>query len=111
MITDEEIRWSHSQNKSLPKRKGVLKNLDKFDANFFGILQRQVQSMDPQGRVMLECAYEAILDAGLNPQELRNTRTGCFVALCFSEAEKSVFSDVATDGYGLPGFVTILNFI
>lgn len=96
-------------SKELPKRKGVIKNLQKFDATFFGIHQRQVLAMDPQGRIIIECAFEAVLDAGFNPQELRGTNTGCFSALCFSEAEKSFLFDMVTiDGFNLSGFAHLL---
>lgn len=55
--------------------------------------------MDPQGRALIETAYEAILDAGIHPQSLRETRTGVFVANCFSEAEKNMVIDtVGIDG-------------
>lgn len=92
--------------KELPKRKGVIKELEKFDANFFGIHKRQVLAMDPQSRIALECSFEAVLDAGLSLLELRGTRTGCFAAICFSEAEKSMLFDrIETDGFNLAGFV------
>lgn len=39
-------------------------NLDKFDADFFGIPESEVNYMDPQERIFLEGTYEAIIDAG-----------------------------------------------
>lgn len=95
-ITDEEARWSHTTCQEIPKRKGVLNNLAKFDATFFGIHAKQAHTMDPQGRILIECAYEAILDAGLHPQALRDTSVGCYNAVCLSESEKtSVYEDVS----------------
>lgn len=85
---------------------GVIKNLPKFDALFFGIHSTQADTMDPQGRIVLECAYEAIMDAGIHPQSLRNTNTGVFVAVCFSEAEKNFMHDNLTkNGMALSGLV------
>lgn len=48
----------------LPKRSGKVKNLTNFDAAFFGVHPKQANSMDPQLRMLLEVAYEAIVDAG-----------------------------------------------
>jgi amino acid adenylation domain-containing protein len=38
-----------------------------FDAPFFGVSRREAQAMDPQHRVMLECAWSALEDAGVDP--------------------------------------------
>lgn len=104
MITDDEVRWNHDLSQEIPKRKGVINNLTKFDAQFFGIHGKQAHAMDPQGRQLIETAYEAILDAGIHPNTLRDTKTGVFVAVCFSETEKLVFFDtVRNDGWGLAG--------
>lgn len=46
---------------------------------FFGVPPRQVNSMDPRHRLVLETTYECIVDAGYNPKELRGTRTGIYI--------------------------------
>lgn len=57
----------------LPKRNGKLKDISHFDAAFFGVHSKQANTMDPQLRLMMEVAYEAILDGGEEPKErLRN---------------------------------------
>jgi len=43
---------------------GVLKDIDKFDAEFFGYSDRESQVLDPQHRIFLECAWEALEQAG-----------------------------------------------
>lgn len=48
----------------LPRRSGKLKDLSKFDATFFGVHAKQAHTMDPQLRLLLEVAYEAIVDGG-----------------------------------------------
>lgn len=48
----------------LPRRSGKLKDLSRFDASFFGVHPKQAHTMDPQLRLLLEVAYEAILDGG-----------------------------------------------
>lgn len=84
--------------------KGVIKNLNKFDAQFFGIHGKQINIMDPQGRIAIEVAFEAIMDAGIHPQAIRNSKTGVFVASCFSEAEMNfMFDNLQEGGMALPG--------
>jgi acyl transferase domain-containing protein/acyl carrier protein len=58
---------------------GLLDRVDGFDAEFFGIAGREAQLMDPQQRLFLEVAWEALEFAGIPPTSLRGTRTGVFV--------------------------------
>jgi len=46
------------------KASSVLEDADLFDAEFFGYSPREAELMDPQQRVFLECAWEALEDAG-----------------------------------------------
>jgi len=47
-------------------RMGKLKQIEKFDGAFFGIMSRIGDTVDPQSRILLETTYEAIVDAGIN---------------------------------------------
>ena len=49
--------------------KGYLSDIDLFDASFFGISPREAELIDPQHRVMLECAWEAMEEAGYDPAQ------------------------------------------
>ncbi|GAB3932893.1 polyketide synthase [Mucilaginibacter myungsuensis] len=53
------------------KARGVLKDPGAFDAGFFSIVPRLAQLMDPQQRVFLEIAYEALESAGHLPQHFK----------------------------------------
>jgi acyl transferase domain-containing protein/acyl carrier protein len=48
------------------KAKGVLDNVADFDAAFFGLSPKEAQITDPQQRLFLECAWEALEQAGYN---------------------------------------------
>lgn len=49
--------------------KGILEGVELFDANFFGIAPREAELMDPQHRVLMECAWAAMEDAGYVPAQ------------------------------------------
>ncbi len=55
------------------KRAAVLDDIDLFDAGFFGLSPRDASIMDPQHRIFLECAWEALERAGWNPDEFPGT--------------------------------------
>ena len=45
----------------------ILKDVELFDAEFFGMYPREAAVCDPQARVLLECAWQALEDAGYDP--------------------------------------------
>ncbi len=59
------------KNPNYVKARGVLDDIELFDAAFFGFSPREAQIRDPQHRLFLECAWEAIEDAGYNPDAYR----------------------------------------
>ena len=58
-----EVRTAQNYVKARP----ILENVDRFDAEFFSMYPREAALADPQQRVLLECAWQALEDAGYDP--------------------------------------------
>jgi epothilone polyketide synthase D len=83
---------------------GFLPDLERFDPTFFGISPREASSIDPQLRLLLECSWEALEDAGIPGDSLMGSATGVFMGVCGTEYQLRAMLDVeATTGYGLLG--------
>lgn len=59
-----------------------LEQVDGFDADFFGLSADEVEHIDPQQRLFLEVAWEALEQGGILPRSLAGTQTGVFIGLC-----------------------------
>ena len=67
------------------RRGGYLDDIAHFDAGLFGIAPREALSMDPQQRLTLETAWEALERAGVAAEQLAGVDVGVFVGLCNSD--------------------------
>lgn len=56
------------KNANYVKASGVLSNVEMFDAHLFGYSPGEAAIMDPQHRIFMECAWEALEDAGCNAE-------------------------------------------
>jgi len=92
--------------KAITREGGFLDRIDGFDAAYFNILAREAERMDPQQRVFLEVAMEALDDAGLTREGLRGSRTGAFVASYHNDYQLLEYRDhEAIDARTLTGTV------
>lgn len=83
---------------------GFLKEIDRFDADFFGITSAEANRMDPQQRLILEVSYEALQHAGLPIEQLKEQSVGVFIGV--SSADYSHFNlsnSNAIDMYSITG--------
>ncbi|MEU9649677.1 SDR family NAD(P)-dependent oxidoreductase [Streptomyces sp. NPDC048110] len=76
---------------------GYLRDIDRFDADFFGIPAREAQNLDPQQRLLLESAWHALEDGGIDPRSLKDTRTGVFVGVSYADYAR-LLARGGTDG-------------
>jgi amino acid adenylation domain-containing protein len=74
-FSNEELAGSGIDVSRLPSNyvpaRAILENPEYFDAAFFGYTPREAEIMDPQQRVFLETAWEALENAGYDPERYR----------------------------------------
>jgi pimaricinolide synthase PimS1 len=78
---------------------GFLADAAEFDAEFFGIGPREARAMDPQQRVLLEAAWEAWEDAGIDPASLAGSETGVFAGVMHHDYAQLGSEPAGIDGY------------
>jgi len=103
-------RWSlddlHDDDPAAPGKMntrwgGFLTDVDRFDAAFFGISPREAAHIDPQQRLLMEVAWEALEDAGLPAEKLRGQPVGVFVGMSsydYGGRQLARFNEIR-DGY------------
>ena len=60
-------------------------DIDQFDAGFFRISPVEAELLDPQQRMMLETSWQALEDAGMDPDRLRESLTGVYTGISNDE--------------------------
>ena len=83
---------------------GFLRGLEQFDPAFFQISPREAPSIDPQERLLLETAWEALEHAGILPQQISGSDTGVYMGLCGNEYQIRALADAEQiDAYSYLG--------
>lgn len=84
--------------RSVSKWGAFLDDVAGFDADFFGISDREATAVDPQHRLLLETAWEAIEHAGIDPATLQGSLTGVFMGLTHGD-----YQLLAADAHSIEG--------
>ncbi|CAG9858327.1 unnamed protein product [Phyllotreta striolata] len=87
----------------LPTRVATMNDVDKFDASFFNMHPKLAECTDPKQRILLETVFEAIVDSGYNPSELRGSNTGVYLGIS-SPTHVDSYHKKDTGGYTNLGY-------
>ncbi|RYC61650.1 hypothetical protein CHU98_g4553 [Xylaria longipes] len=88
--------WSPNGRRSTSATKGahfLRQDISKFDAGFFGLPKHDADAIDPQQRIIMEVAYEALERAGIPLEKLAGTRTGVFMGHLTSDYRDMICRD------------------
>ncbi|OXV06462.1 hypothetical protein Egran_05770 [Elaphomyces granulatus] len=100
-------RWApyhsrHPRNEELLAKttsKGYfLDKIEDFDASFFSVSPREAEQMDPQQRIALEVAWEALENAGISPQRLAGSNTSVYMGVNSDDYGKLILEDLQNVG-------------
>ncbi|XP_059412941.1 mycocerosic acid synthase-like polyketide synthase [Carassius carassius] len=67
--------------KTYTAKAALIDGLNEFDHKFFGISNAETITMDPQHKLLLQCTYRALEDAGIPMEKASGMRTGVFLGL------------------------------
>ena len=108
-------RWQTSQfydaridtpGKIYTRYGSFLDQVDSFDNDFFSIMPKEAQALDPQQRILLEVCWEALENAGFAPFSLKNSQTGVFIGISnndYMQAQTRSGKPETIDAYSLTG--------
>ncbi|MEV6325384.1 SDR family NAD(P)-dependent oxidoreductase [Nocardia sp. NPDC051787] len=108
IVDAPENRWpvADSAPRRARRRAGLLTGpIDAMDTEFLGVAPREAASMDPQQRLVLEVAWEAMEDAALVPDGPAAARTGVFLGVSWQEYQRTITPDwvSSVDAHTLTG--------
>ncbi len=74
-----------SPGRSVTQEGAFLHDAADFDADLFGMSPREARDIDPQQRVVLETAWEALENARIDPLSLKGSRTGVYCGVMYHD--------------------------
>ncbi|AVZ76750.1 polyketide synthase [Streptomyces lunaelactis] len=74
----------------MARQGGYLRDVSGFDADFFGVSGREADVLDPQHRLLLEVAWEALEHAGLRPDRMAGSSTGMYLGISYNDFYESL---------------------
>ncbi|PRP98516.1 Phthiocerol/phenolphthiocerol synthesis polyketide synthase type I PpsA [Enhygromyxa salina] len=90
--------------KSTTRAGGFLADVAGFEPSFFGVTPTEAAQMDPQQRLILELAWEALEDARIRPRSLREQAVGVFIGAMWSDYARLTSADAESiDPYTATG--------
>jgi acyl transferase domain-containing protein len=117
-FTTEELEVADAvalaDDPSYVKARGTIEDAEFFDAEFFSILPKEAELIDPQQRVFLECCWEALEDGGYDPLSYAGAvavYAGCSANTYFlrSVCADPVFIEDYTNAYQVGFYPTLLG--
>ncbi|MHB8790240.1 MAG: beta-ketoacyl synthase N-terminal-like domain-containing protein [Desulfobulbaceae bacterium] len=112
-FSDEElynrgVREEEYSSADYVKAGVILDNIDLFDADFFGYNAKDAESIDPQQRIFLEVAWEALENAGCNPATSKGS-VGVFAGTGSSDYGKRIAASLGGVTSGFDSFQAMLG--
>ncbi|RWS20646.1 Fatty acid synthase-like protein, partial [Leptotrombidium deliense] len=88
-LVSESDRWPKDFF-GLSNQIAFIKDLSKFDAQFFGINDNDAELLDPQIRILIEVIFESICDAGESRDSVKGSKTGIYFASFYNEIDRNL---------------------
>ncbi|KAL8165024.1 UNVERIFIED_CONTAM: hypothetical protein K2H54_025222 [Gekko kuhli] len=81
----DSVDWYDPDNskpgKTSTRHAALIDEFNAFDNFLFGINEMEAGCMDPQQKLLLECTYRALEDAGVTTENISNSKTGVFIGM------------------------------
>jgi amino acid adenylation domain-containing protein len=105
---DANIPHSIKNNPNYVKARGIVSDVKGFDAAFFGMPPKQAELMDPQQRIFLEIAWEAMENSGYAPSKFEGN-IGVFAGVRFNTyyANNVILNDELVENVGRFQIITL----